>query len=135
MAKVNFSGLPRPSRPGETRSFTDPEQPTMPPFELSLRRVDSPEMAVALDEARRLVEEFGGGIPMANGTAMPAPESLCQSVCLIAVMQCGPAETRYSAEELLPLFAVCPTAADEILAWAGQLNAKPGNSPRPRSEA
>jgi len=121
MAKVNLSGLPRPARPAQTRTFTDPEQPGVE-VTLTLRKIDPAEMASAMDAKEVLHSKFAEtGFPLLNGEVVPLAEGLCQSLCMLELMQCGPEADRYTAEELIPLVVNLPTAGMEVLRWAGEL--------------
>lgn len=135
MPKVALLSLPRPAREAVSRVFTDPAQPGVE-LGLTLRRLDPAELAVAIDAAASFYERFAEtGFPLANGTAVPLALSLCQSLSMTQLMQCGPEEDLYSLEELIGLIANMPDAGVQVLNWASELNGQmldvtAGNSAR-----
>lgn len=122
MPKVALLALPRPERPAFTRTFTDPAQPGVE-VELTLRRLDPCELAVAVDQAEAYHSRFGEhGFPLQNGSAVPLALSICQTTCMLQMMQAGEEDDRYTFEELVGLLANMPEAGVAAFSWATELN-------------
>jgi hypothetical protein len=120
MAKANLMNLPRQERKTYTRTFADPEVPGVV-VELVLHKARASEKMLSLDEATALYSDFSDGLPLANGDVVPMSEVLCQSACLLATMQCGPEEDRYTSKEMVAFLHSMPTAGMDALTWMGTI--------------
>jgi hypothetical protein len=124
MPKLNIMALPRPERPEETRTFSDPAQPGAE-LVLTFRALDLCRQAVAEEEAARLAATYAvNWFPMPNGPPVQVTEGIAQSACLLAAMQVAEPEERYSPEEWIAMMANMPTAFQAVLTWAGELSAR-----------
>lgn len=133
--KINPWSLKRPERPQETRSFTDPLQPGVE-VALTLRPLDAPGWAVAMERADELITLYVTGdpdegiepslYPAPNGEPLKLARRVCRNVAALHLMQAGPKDEQYTESELIALMASMPTAWTEILTWSAELETKYG---------
>lgn len=130
--KVNGAQVKRPKKPEKVFSFTDPDNPDMPPVILRLRKFGSMEMLSALDDATDKTQMYVNGwgeegepgytaplpLPPVDGQSVTLSESTCRIAASLVLAQTGPMEDRYTFEELVPFMtidAICTEMAAAFL--------------------
>jgi len=122
-------------RPGRTvyhKTFTDPAQPGEV-LELSLRKADTIDMALAAAEIQRMTAKYltgdddmpPGPFPLVGGEAIPVSIELFSQACAIYVMQAPPEESRqprrWAPEQLVAVSVTMPDAWSQVLRAAEEI--------------
>jgi hypothetical protein len=120
--KVDIFSVPRRERKSETRSWSLGEG--LPPFELTLRKLNAADGAAMMERAQILIEDYITGSDAREAGPFPDPEvklsrQFFQNVCTVCEMQVAPV---YAPIELAILFDRQPEIGEQVLLWVNELN-------------